>query len=163
MIFGIGLPKTGNTSLAAFLKEQGLIGVQYPSYFQWQDLSCFDFVVDTPCNLYYRGLYTAFPDAKFIYTYRDDISWLRSFAYHLSSVEILDEWRIQNRDKLFPSNAYIKDKWRHEREVNQFFLNNPNFLLLDINAPDKIHLLAKFLGLSPQHSHYPHLHQRPSP
>ena len=87
-IFGIGLSKTGTTSLAQALEALGyrtkdnLGVVTYAS----GDLSSIDLDVvdahdaltDTPIPSFYRELDAAYPGSKFILTVRDSNGWLMS-------------------------------------------------------------------------------------
>ena len=87
-IFGIGLSKTGTTSLAQALNMLGFKTRDYPGLVHYSpgDLSSidatlieeFDALTDTPIPSFYRELDARFPDAKFIMTLREKAGWLIS-------------------------------------------------------------------------------------
>jgi len=87
-IFGIGLSKTGTTSLAHGLAILGFKTKDYPglSHYSSGDLASvdadlidqYDALTDTPIPSFYRELDAKYPDAKFILTVRDKEGWLKS-------------------------------------------------------------------------------------
>jgi len=87
-IFGIGLSKTGTTSLAHALEILGYKTKDYPGIGRYRagDLSSVDLEVvtahdaltDTPIPSFYRELDAYFPGSKFILTVRDREGWLKS-------------------------------------------------------------------------------------
>jgi hypothetical protein len=86
-VFGIGLSKTGTTSLTAAL---GILGLHCAHY--TNDLTCeiltiddallFDALTDIPVCVVFEALYHMFPNSKFIYTVRPLDSWVASFTRH---------------------------------------------------------------------------------
>jgi hypothetical protein len=96
-LFGIGLSRTGTSSLTAALSRLGYSGVHWPSdpLTQYQLLTYlrgdsdgfmltaadrYDVLTDTPIACVYRELSIAYPDSRFILTTRDEEPWLRSCA-----------------------------------------------------------------------------------
>src|SRR5205807_261378 len=87
-IFGIGLSKTGTTSLANALQILGYntkdnMGVvKYAagdlSSVDLDIVDAFDAVTDTPVPSFYRELDARYPGSKFILTVRDSDGWLKS-------------------------------------------------------------------------------------
>lgn len=94
-IFGIGLSRTGSTSLARALTILGYRAAHFPAdpvtqreYFQFfahpsdtltlSILDRYDAITDTPLPRVYRQLDRTYPGSKFILTVRDKASWLRS-------------------------------------------------------------------------------------
>lgn len=87
-IFGIGLSKTGTTSLAQALtllsfKTRDNPGLSHyvPGELTSIDMALleeFDALTDTPIPSFYRELDAKFPDAKFILTLRERQGWLNS-------------------------------------------------------------------------------------
>lgn len=94
-VFGIGLSRTGSTSLAEALTILGYRAIHFPAdpvtqreysrFFadpgQTLTLSLldrYDAVTDTPLPCVYQQLDRAYPGSKFIWTTRDKESWLRS-------------------------------------------------------------------------------------
>ncbi len=87
-IFGIGLSKTGTTSLAQALTILGYKTKDYPglSTYERGNLSSiearlldeYDALTDTPIPIFFRELDEKYADAKFILTVRDREGWLAS-------------------------------------------------------------------------------------
>jgi len=94
-VFGIGLSRTGTTSLTDALNLLGIKSVHFPYDSQTlAELSAFQVsgrhaltlsilhryqgAADTPIALVYRGLDRGYPDSRFILTVRDQPSWLAS-------------------------------------------------------------------------------------
>jgi hypothetical protein len=94
-IFGIGLSRTGTTSLTEALAILGCRAVHFPTdlvtqseYFRFFTepadtlrlslLDRYDAVTDNPVSCVYRQLDCAYPGSKFILTVRGKESWLRS-------------------------------------------------------------------------------------
>lgn len=101
-VFGIGLSRTGGTSLSNALTQLGLSAVHFPAdsttrkeivnyldrggdWLELSILSDYDAISDTPICCVYRGLDAAYPNAKFVLTVRDEASWLRSCQAYWSS------------------------------------------------------------------------------
>ncbi len=94
-IFGIGLSRTGTTSLTEALNILGYKSYHFPSdkstiveifnflasgaeYIDLTTLKEYDAITDTPVCCFYKVLDRSYPDSKFILTIRDKESWLRS-------------------------------------------------------------------------------------
>lgn len=99
-IFGIGLGRTGTSSLTEALELLGLPSVHYPADRATRaliaghirrprpalHLPLLDDVVaitDSPVCCVYQALDRAYPGSRFILTVRDDESWLRSWSAYL--------------------------------------------------------------------------------
>ncbi len=121
-VFGIGLPKTGNTSLARFLVSQGLSGVQYPSAKIWRNLIPYQFVLDTPCNIYFRELSLLYPEAKIILTHRNDSDWKVSWQVHKDKVKPKNSWQRYLRSQItFTPSEHLKEV---DSFLNDYFILN---------------------------------------
>ena len=92
-VFGIGLSKTGTTSLTKALNILGVKSIHYPwdettyaelrrGEYRLSLLRDYDGVTDTPVAPFFAQLDRAWPDSKFILTIRDKPSWLRSAESH---------------------------------------------------------------------------------
>lgn len=80
-IFGIGLPRTGTTSVAVTMMDLGYRTAHVchnPEIYEHGD--CF---IDSPVYIEYPELDKRYPSSKFIYTYRDAQAWERSFREKL--------------------------------------------------------------------------------
>ena len=90
-VFGIGLSKTGTTSLTRALQILGYRTNHFPySAIRFEDgnlrldmerLCQWDAATDSPVALFFRKLEESFPNAKFILTERDIDSWIASCQY----------------------------------------------------------------------------------
>ena len=82
-VFGIGLHKTGLTSLSRAMRTLGYGPVvQCPSEREYADIAKYAFANDMPIDMRYPRLHYAYPDAKFIFTVRDRQAWLDSALRH---------------------------------------------------------------------------------
>jgi len=76
-IFGIGLSRTGTHSLVAALRRLGYKAIHFP-----KDLRVFDGDMDAGADLSvvanYKMLDAKYPGSKFIYTVRDEVTWMAS-------------------------------------------------------------------------------------
>lgn len=94
-VFGIGLSRTGTTTLAAALCTLGLNALHWTNPLTGEligeaDLHLFDAFTDLPFCTSFEKQFQTFPNAKFIYTTRPIESWLGSFTAHWQKVHDLD-------------------------------------------------------------------------
>jgi hypothetical protein len=97
-IFGIGLSRTGTSSLTLALEQLGFKAVHFPCdevtqgelhafMFSPRDklylsiLEVYDALTDTPVCCAYKALDKAYPNSKFILTVREKQSWLKSCEF----------------------------------------------------------------------------------
>ena len=86
-IFGIGLTRTGTTTLAAALTALGMNTLHWTNSLTCElisddDLHLFDAFTDTPVCTAFEKYYYMFPASKFIYTMRPLDSWIDSMNRH---------------------------------------------------------------------------------
>jgi hypothetical protein len=153
-IIGVGLSKTGTTSLAEALDVLGFPCVHSAHPFLIESASA---LVDTPAAARYRELDILYPGSKFILTLRDRDSWLESCRKHWARVplETADPtvrfeylWcraRLFGRTDFDPENhwrAYV----RHVDEVRRYFIARPSDILeINIIRGDGWGPLCQFL------------------
>lgn len=102
-VFGIGLSRTGTTSLNEALQILGWRSIHYPLDVTISDaihktLSCaekYEAVTDIPAALAWRDLSRRYPKAKFILTVRDEEAWIDSCRRwwgrkHVSALSFLE-------------------------------------------------------------------------
>jgi Sulfotransferase domain len=78
-VFGVGLSRTGTTSLHYALGFLGYRSIHFPPPHQLRELlNFYDAAVDTPVACVFKELAEAYPDARFVLTVRDMDSWLAS-------------------------------------------------------------------------------------
>lgn len=155
-IFGLGLSRTGTTSLTEVLRSYGFNVIHYPNKQQLFSPKN-DGATDIPVISYYKELDKKFPNSKFIYTLRDKDSWLESIeTYFIKKEKRGDKfsaWQIEHRKKVygqvnFNRKLFSKRYDEHDSDVRSYFKNRPNdLLILDIVGGDPIEKLAGFLGL----------------
>jgi hypothetical protein len=153
-VFGIGMHKTGTTSLCAALTMLGMdcshwttarhartIWEQMRAEGHSVELERYYAATDLPISLLYKELDRAYPGSKFILTLRPEEQWLDSIEAHFSERNpYRNTWDIdcfthrvhrelygrKTFDRQTMHDAYIK----HNREVLDYFRNRPHDLLL---------------------------------
>jgi hypothetical protein len=179
-VFGLGLSKTGTSSLGVALNILGIKTIHYPhdrrtlaelrtGNYSLSILEEYRGVVDIPVAPYFAQLDRIYPNSKFILTVRDKLSWLRSIETH---------WRSRNarmnKDPQYKEFAqfisacvygtlqYNKDRFlyvydTHVRNVQHYFKHrSEDLLILDICGGDGWEKLCSFLGLSIPKVRFPH-------
>lgn len=182
-IFGIGLSRTGTTSLACALRQLGYTTAHWEwgnRVLQLEDFFQFDAVTDTPCAARFETLFHTFPRAKFVYTTRDIGSWTRSVKRFfgvsspkdavalsdLPSKGVVDANNRLNtlfvRTNLYGGYDSWEDSYRaHDERVRSFFSDKPERQLLEIDIPggDGWEKLCGFLGHEIPQIDFPHANQ----
>lgn len=169
-IFGIGLSRTGTTSLHAALNRLGIHSIHWNNpmtmdLIDRDDFVLFDAFTDIPVSYQFEWLYHAFPNSKFIFTVRDAESWEKSITTHYRTrsggATIDDVNRSRTLRKFRNKAAYMHhslygafDTWLDAREayhrrVEAFFRDKPKerFLELNIVAGEGYDKLCGFLGI----------------
>jgi hypothetical protein len=113
-VFGIGLSRTGTTSLNDALKILGYNSKHFNSGSRictWPELFLLDATVDTPVSARFESLYYTFPNSKFVYTVRDVSEWIDSMEdfYGVKDPSKLgDEWE---KEKFWGTESLKKPGW----------------------------------------------------
>jgi hypothetical protein len=172
-VFGIGLSKTGTTSLHEALKllgyrsehypiemltlNAGKLGINFHQVMEW------DALTDTPIARFYKELDLAFPGAKFILTIRDMEGWLRSCRRHFDNwFYLLDHDAIKRQSVIKESRQLHTDIYntlkfdetkfaeaynRHLSAVESYFNGRTqDFIIMNICNGDGWERLCPFLG-----------------
>jgi 3'-phosphoadenosine 5'-phosphosulfate (PAPS) 3'-phosphatase len=163
-IFGIGLSKTGTTSLAHALEILGFKTKDYPGITQYragnlssvnlEQVDAYDALTDTPIPSFYRQLDARYPNSKFILTIRDTDGWLKSckkqFTNDLAAKQ--NEAHNQLFSDLYGCTTFERDKFlsgyeEFVRGVLEYFKNRPHDLLvINVTAGDGWERLCPFLS-----------------
>ncbi len=163
-IFGIGLSKTGTTSLAQALGILGYKTKDYPGIENYRagDLSCvdlrevdaYDALTDTPIPSFYRELDARYPNSKFILTVRDKAGWLKSCKKQFT--ERLAEKQTEAHNQLFMDlyGCMVFDEQKflsgYEKFVSgalEYFKDRPHDLLvINVTCGEGWEKLCPFLG-----------------
>jgi len=160
-IFGIGLPRTGTTSLIEAFKQHGITARHCPIEL-WADsahpmLSEARAFADTPIPALYPKLDAQFPGSRFILTTRDRESWLESIQWLCRyrkrlwmRNQLLDDYDLA----FFGAKSFDKDRYimvweRFHSEVQRYFEDRPESLLT-LNLAEELDTsrLLQFIGSS---------------
>jgi hypothetical protein len=147
-IFGIGLTRTGTTSLTEALKLLGYSAVHCPM--SYEEIENHDASTDTAVAARFEFLDLLYPNSKFILTIRDLDSWIESAEFlRRSSYDSI--WQLETRSKLWGSFIFDREKFiegyhKHHSKVLHHFKNRPNdLLILPLESDDKWLKLCVFL------------------
>jgi hypothetical protein len=163
VIFGIGLSKTGTTSLFAALDRLGFRSATYrhlrglglvewfEGKFERDYLAGYDAATDLPLAVFYPQLDERYPGSRFILTVRDRDSWLESARRHFSSQPATSFGRDVRLATYgitgFDARRFEHVYETHARNVAWYFSGRPEALLtLDIVAGEGWEPLCRFLG-----------------
>lgn len=185
-IFGIGLSRTGTSSLARALQRLGFLCAHFENpltneVLREDDLFLFDAAVDTPISMRFETLYGMFPNARFVLTDRPFESWNRSLCAHFERwwgstdfctlrESIMRGSRSGHGEDVARVHAALYFSHEGPREahaafhtrVERFFADKPAHKLLRLNAfagqgwPELCGFLGRFLPDEP----YPWLNRR---
>jgi hypothetical protein len=176
-VIGIGLNKTGTTTLGVCLKHWGLKHIScskdafdlwrredYPSLLEW--IGQYDSFEDWPWPLFYREIDKAYPDAKFILTRRKNPkSWFKSLCKHAERTGPT-EFRKYIYGYEMPhghEREHIRYYTEHNDAVRDYFKDRPrDFLEVCWEEGDGWDQLAPFLGLEKPSVSFPHANKSPS-
>jgi len=163
-IFGIGLSKTGTTSLAEALKILGFKTKDYPGLVHYipGDLSTldagileeFDALTDTPIPSLYQELDAKYPDAKFILTIRDREGWLKSCKKQFNHKLADKQNEAHNRlfmdlygSTVYDEEGFAKGYDNYVEAVKSHFRERPGkLLIMDVANGDGWEKLCPFLN-----------------
>lgn len=163
-VFGIGLSKTGTTSLAHALEILGYRTKDYPGVAQYLPgdlatldagvLESHDALTDTPIPSLYKQLDARFPGAKFILTVRDMDGWLKSCKRQFTQkhADNLNEAHHRLFMDLYGCTVFDEDRFRQGyerflREVQAHFRDRPqDLLVLNVSAGEGWDKLCPFLA-----------------
>lgn len=155
-VFGIGLARTGTTSLTKALRILGYRAVHFPTSFD--QILYHDAATDTSVAYRFEELDRLFPGSKFILTIRDEKGWLASYSrFRGLQVRIGKNWPMMRearrvREILFGTQEFDPEAWlagyrRHTARVLEYFADRPqDLLVMNITAGDGWEKLCPFLG-----------------
>lgn len=175
-IFGIGLSRTGTTSLTRALEILGYRARHFPHIepdilsgdYLLPSAASYDALTDLPVVPIFAQLADAHPESRFILTARDIDDWLVGCERYFNwQDEFITDERIRqsltfHRLYVYGARAYNRERWRyvyeaHFRNVTTFFQARPDRLLvMDIRAGDGWQSLCSFLRVPPPSLPFPH-------
>ncbi|MCK7590235.1 hypothetical protein M0G43_06600 [Subsaxibacter sp. CAU 1640] len=160
-IFGIGLSRTGTTSLTSALEILGYKSIHYPEYYfnslfelkiNPEILQEFDAMTDVPVAFLFKELDDRFPNAKFILTIRDEDSWVKSASKFFTTPDGSSSkgWIIDFMKFLRPRRSYWRNKYllrnfiygsfkfNKQEYLNRYKKHNKEVISHFKNDPDKL-------------------------
>jgi hypothetical protein len=167
-IFGIGLSKTGTTSLCEALRMLGYTAIDFP--LDLRGVEEHDAATDTPIADSFELLDRRYPGSKFIYTVRQRDEWVRSCKTHWARFidcgcetrpEAVELFKRLYGTIDFDANLFVEVYDRHEMRVLSYFSRRPDDLLvIDICSGESgWESLCAFLGKEVPHSPFPHMNK----
>jgi hypothetical protein len=175
----LGLPRSGTSSLHHAFVQLGLRSVHHVADPDTRrdlelgryDLSIFertDLLVDEVAPVLFEQIDAAMPDLKFIYTYRDEDSWIGSMAKleHMKVPPRTGSFRYYSWLAMFGVVVFhegrMRQVWReHDARIRRYFSGDraDRLLILDIRAGDGFAALCPFLGLPAMEMPFPHVNK----
>jgi hypothetical protein len=182
-VFGLGLSKTGTSSLAEALNALGIRTIHYPAgdstfeclrngRYRLPILEEYQGAVDIPVAPFYAQLDAEYPGSRFVLTVRDPESWLRSVELHW---ELMMDWWHRYPDfqrfqefisaRVYGAVEFDRDRFlqayeTHRRDVERYFKDRPeDLLVLDICGGEGWEALCPFLGLEIPDLPFPHANE----
>jgi hypothetical protein len=177
-VFGIGLSRTGTTSLHRAFELLNLRSVHFPTLTAGTlvaVLEPYQAATDLSVARYFREIDRTFAGAKFVLTVRDLDGWLRSVEQHFERNPLASyplegrrprEYIRELRRALYGAETFdasrFAEAWRrHGDEVRAHFRQRPGqLLILDICGGAGWEPLCRFLELPVPRLPFPHQNRR---
>ncbi|HEY2989803.1 MAG TPA: sulfotransferase [Candidatus Binatia bacterium] len=156
-IFGVGLSKTGTTSLHHAFKALGFSSTHFPKIPQafagrFRCVDDYDAASDISVVPYYPQFDAVYPGSKFILTVRKIDDWLASMETWWRRERKPTEYMIRVRLAVFGIHTFNPDRLKyvyekHVADVGEYFKDRPGDLLtLNICAGEGWEKLCPFLS-----------------
>jgi len=155
-VFGIGLSRTGTTSLTEALRILGWEANHWSRTGDLDEMLSAPAATDINIACRWKFLAHLFPDAYFILTVRDINEWQESMERHLARYRDMAT-RLWGKECMFrcygscePTSQELEDAYfNHYHEVTGRALEDDSFKLLEMNicAGDGWETLCPFLGV----------------
>lgn len=151
-IFGIGLSRTGTSSLTFALRILGHTTIHFPKD-PITMAEKFDALTDTTVARDYKKLDKSYPNSKFILTIREIDDWLNSIKAHFNrnSAETREKWVLDLRRDVYHTADFnlklMRDSYlKHINDVKHYFKDRPkDLLIMNICDGEKWEVLCPFL------------------
>jgi hypothetical protein len=182
-VFGLGLSKTGTSSLGEALNVLGIRTIHYPSdestfeclrngRYRLPILEEYQGAVDIPVAPFFAQLDAEYPGSRFVLTIRDPQAWLRSVALHWELM--LEGWHRYPHFQRFQefisacvygSIGFSRERFlyvyeTHRRNVERYFADRPgDLLVIDICGGEGWEALCPFLGVEIPETPFPHANE----
>lgn len=172
-VFGIGLQKTGTSTLGKVLATLGYKVEEETDYDLVDSLMVgdkekikervleYDAFEDNPWPLLYEDLDRWYPGSKFILTERAEENWLKSITKHFgANSSEFREWYYGNGAPVGSEQIYLNKYLSHNREVREYFQGRQvDFLVVDFEKGDGWKKICDFLGEPVPDVDFPHLNK----
>lgn len=175
-IFGLGLSRTGTTSLTTALNEMGYRAIHAPNdqttkrelmnaRYRLTCLQAHDAITDIPAAVFYPHFDELYPGAKFILTIRELSSWLESMKHHYERRPANHPWLKFMRAVTYGCCNYDTRRLKyayqkHNSEVIEYFSGRADLLVIRICEGEGWDSLCRFLGQQVRYYTFPHDNQR---
>jgi len=175
-VFGVGLSKTGTSSLCQALRLLGYRAIHNPTdddsmlallsgHLRCRAIEENDAVCDIMFSRHFRELDRMYPGSLFILTERDRESWHSSCALHWAgrSVSLSRLWNEELVDfqvygtALYRSSLFDDAYQQHYAAVTQYFAGSDRLLRLNVCAGEGWEKLCGFLGAPVPGVRFPHV------
>lgn len=182
-ILGVGLSRTGTTSLTHALRVLGFKAVHWAPHRlidildgrttdpDWRRYDDVDAATDIPAALFYDELSDAYPGLRCILTTRDIDAWWSSLKAHFEADNVLDvddtPVRHLVRDAAYGSPVAVeylyKKRFREHNERVVRRIPPARLLVMNICAGDGWEPLCRFLGQPIPDAPFPHTNRGQAP
>lgn len=180
-VFGVGMNKTGTSSLGRALRQLGVVPLAGPKLAQRAGLVTALFergdyepalryarmyraFEDRPWNVWemYRLLDERYPGSRFVLTRRDPESWWRSVRRWITVTKpgIGERYRQHLRAASLREADMLEAYARFNQEICDYFAGRDDFQVLDIEAGDGWETLSRFLALPVPDGSFPHANRQ---
>ena len=165
-VFGIGLCKTGTTSLCKAMTILGFKSKHYLSNVD-KDIMSNDFVNDMPIQTRYKIYDQQYPNSKFILTVRDKNSWLIScqkqfgFSPIKNRDSIIYKYRVEQMGMdTYNKEVFSKKYDEHLSTVLSYFYNRlQDILIINICNGEGWEKLCPFVNKSIPEIPFPYINK----
>lgn len=163
-VWGLGLSRTGTTSLSQALEKLGYPTIHYP--YKIEDLEGYRAASDIPILLWLEAIDRKYPNSKFVWTERDIGSWLASCEAYFQRKQNPTGTRAAIRQACYGCTEFDEKKfrtayYRHGAYVMSYFESRPNdFLSLRILDGEGWNELCPFLGYPFPKEPFPNLNKK---
>lgn len=186
-VFGIGLSRTGTTSLSRALSILGYNTGHWKRngrILSWPEFYILDAATDISCSARFESLYYTFEGSKFIYTTRDIESWIDSMKRHTDSDTPKELWRRSSQSRFWSGknnwkwsnniqriqawkslyanhSSWEKAYVKFDERVNSFFEEKEDDRKIEINitGQDGFNEICSFLDKAAPKKEFPHLNR----
>ena len=159
-VFGIGLAKTGTTSLNEAFALLGLRTKGCP--YDVESIRRYDAATDGIVADQFEDLDRIFPDSKFIYTIRNRDPWLESYRRYSGRKDSPMPGHAKLVQRLYGTLGFdpeilAKSYDAHDQRVRRYFVDRPrDLLIVDISEDGGWDELCAFLGKPVPEMPFPH-------